>query len=425
MNNIFDFEHYTQSLHEWHQEFVELVPIKALWDMREFDRREEPKWGQEESDNDIDNLKHSIEQDGFKNPLRIEYYFYAGRAIIREGNHRVRAAFEMGLQYVPALVYVSDYDFKKNAAHLDMPSFPRSISKDDLEPFYRPSQLNISGCMTIAGEPVRADIEWAHDLIEQFEEDEPEPVSFKSIRGKITDATIGNLVSVVYDMGDHEDAHKLYPLFGSGCADYLQQEAIRDVRRDITYHAKEKEWREIFISRFEAGEAPGDLLGTDYRNYLVRLLVSNPATSVSPATVQTLPDMDLVYELEEHETYNEVCASLFKTFYDDWATRAAARKVEKFYHYYFDFVHGGDFNLENYRLSTMNEIALEFDTDRLNKFRHLQPDDTSMKDILVREFEQEGFSADYEEKREDEYYAYLDKKFTFDNIKAALKKLVK
>ena len=425
MNNIFDFERYTQNLHEWHKEFVELVPLNALWDMREFDRREEPKWGQEESDNDIEKIKHSFEQDGFKNPLRIEFYFYAGRAIIREGNHRVRAAFELGLKYVPALVYVSDYSFKKNAAHLDMPSFPRTIGKDDLEPFYRPSQLNISGCFTLDGKAAPADIEWAHDLIEQFEEDEPEPVAFKTIKGQITDASIRTMVSVVYDMSDYQDCKKLYALFGSGCGDYLQKDAAQCVRRELTGNAKVAEWRDIFINRYESDDAPGDMFGIDYRNYLVRLLVSNPATNVSPSSVTTLSDMELVYELEEHDTYDEVCSNLFKVFYEDWANRAAARKVEKFYHHYFEFVHGGDFNLEDYRLSTMDEIILEFETDRLDKFRYLKTDDTSMKDILIREFEQEGFSADYNEKREDAYYAYLDKKFTFDNIKAALKKLVK
>lgn len=425
MDNIFDFAHYTQSLHEWHQEYVELVPIKALWDMREFDRREEPKWSQERTDMTIDNLKDDVEREGFKNPIRIEYYFYAGKATIREGNHRVRAAFELGLQYVPALVYVSDSSFKKNAAHLDMPSFPRTIGRDDLEPFYRPSQLNISGCMNLDGEPVSADIEWAHDLIEQFEEDEPEPIAFKTIKGQITDATVSTLVSVVYDMSNRHDAEKLYALFARGYADYMQRNAVQYVRRDLTEYANEKEWRNVFISHFEAGENPGDMLGTDYRNYLIRLLVSNPATNVSPTSAAGLSDMELVYELEDHDAYNDVCASLYKTFYDEWATRSAERMVTKFYHYYFDFVHGGDFNLENYRLNTVDEIILEFDSDHLNKFQHLQEDDTSMKDILVREFKKEAFSAKYEAKRGNEYYAYLDKTFTFDNIKTALKKLVK
>ena len=92
----------------------ELVPIDTLIKMREFDRKIEPKYDQESSNSTIENLKISIQKEGIKSPLKIDYYQYDKRVLLVEGNHRLIAAIELGLNEYPCTVFRMKMNIPKN-----------------------------------------------------------------------------------------------------------------------------------------------------------------------------------------------------------------------------------------------------------------------------------------------------------------------
>lgn len=83
---------------------VELVPVSELVKFREFNRRVEPKWDKEDSDENINNIKKEFLTNGIKSPLIIDYYQNSRSVLLAEGNHRLSAALELGMKYLPCRV---------------------------------------------------------------------------------------------------------------------------------------------------------------------------------------------------------------------------------------------------------------------------------------------------------------------------------
>ena len=46
---------------------------------------------------------------GFTDPIMVEYNHHTGMAVVGEGNHRLQAAYELGISHVPARVARSPY----------------------------------------------------------------------------------------------------------------------------------------------------------------------------------------------------------------------------------------------------------------------------------------------------------------------------
>ena len=98
----------------------ELVPIETLIKLREFDRRVQPKYNQDDSNSTIDKLKRSFIKDGILYPLKIDYYQYDKCVLLVEGNHRLNAAIELGIKEYPCVVYrlkMSIPDNKRNVSY--------------------------------------------------------------------------------------------------------------------------------------------------------------------------------------------------------------------------------------------------------------------------------------------------------------------
>ncbi len=108
----------------WHKQdtpdslmqYAEMVPIEHLLPALEWDRRPNaPKidWpGGEQlaqgADQDYwDVLKNHIAQNGILSPIYLDYDPKTGRAHVSEGNHRIRAAQELGHTHVPVIGYRS------------------------------------------------------------------------------------------------------------------------------------------------------------------------------------------------------------------------------------------------------------------------------------------------------------------------------
>lgn len=77
------------------------VPTEWAQRFQEYDRRTNPVAG-----SDLDAIKASILEEGFRDPLIIEVGLN-GRASLIEGNHRLAAALELGLENVPVRVITS------------------------------------------------------------------------------------------------------------------------------------------------------------------------------------------------------------------------------------------------------------------------------------------------------------------------------
>jgi hypothetical protein len=77
------------------------VPTEWARQFQEYDRRANPIAG-----SDLDAIKASILQEGFRDPLIIEVGLN-GRISLIEGNHRLAAALELGLENVPVRVITS------------------------------------------------------------------------------------------------------------------------------------------------------------------------------------------------------------------------------------------------------------------------------------------------------------------------------
>jgi len=93
-----------EKLNTWQRDansnFTELLPIKALKALKEWDRKKEPKLTQEE----LETLKQSIKEEGIKEPLILKYNPVSGYALLVEGNNRIEAADKNGEYLVPVRV---------------------------------------------------------------------------------------------------------------------------------------------------------------------------------------------------------------------------------------------------------------------------------------------------------------------------------
>ncbi len=85
---------------------AELFPVSLLDKLKEYDRSREAEEDPEVRAR-IDDIKQSIQEEGFREPLMLLYNPYNGVAILGEGNHRLAAAKELGLECVPLRIYRS------------------------------------------------------------------------------------------------------------------------------------------------------------------------------------------------------------------------------------------------------------------------------------------------------------------------------
>jgi len=89
---------------EWRLK-TEFVPIEELDKLKEFDRRVTPKF--RDSDDIINDLKEKFKKEWIQSPLYIHYSLADWKAYLAEWNHRLAAAKELWMEYLPVWVDVS------------------------------------------------------------------------------------------------------------------------------------------------------------------------------------------------------------------------------------------------------------------------------------------------------------------------------
>lgn len=137
---------------EWYDKDtdVELVPVETLIKFREFDRKRTPKYNQDDSTENIAHLKYLFKKDGIKSPLIIEYSPDDNAVLLIEGNHRLNAAIDLKMDYLPARVILKKYPFSpaklKNSMKVSgvMPNEYGYIKSN-----LKPSEVGIDGAIPI------------------------------------------------------------------------------------------------------------------------------------------------------------------------------------------------------------------------------------------------------------------------------------
>lgn len=126
---------------------AELVPISELIKFREYDRRVNFKYSKKYSSDAIKQAKREFLQNGITDILIINYSQTDKKVLLVEGNHRLIAAMELGLKYLPARVYRTLFlsDDKNAMSVTGYPEDKHGYVPGDL----KPSQVGIPGCKPI------------------------------------------------------------------------------------------------------------------------------------------------------------------------------------------------------------------------------------------------------------------------------------
>lgn len=82
-----------------------LISVDILWNYREFNHHLKSRYTQEK----LDNLILDIRENGFKNPVMLEYNPYNLYCKLGEGNHRLMIAKALGLESIPCYGVRSAY----------------------------------------------------------------------------------------------------------------------------------------------------------------------------------------------------------------------------------------------------------------------------------------------------------------------------
>ena len=123
---------------------AELVPISELIKFREYDRRITFKWDKKYSKDAIENAKREFLEKGITDILIIKYSQPDKKVLLVEGNHRLVAATELGLKYLPARVYRSTSSIDNGMLVTGYPEENGYVPGD-----LKPSQVGISGCQPL------------------------------------------------------------------------------------------------------------------------------------------------------------------------------------------------------------------------------------------------------------------------------------
>jgi hypothetical protein len=147
VNEKNQIESYIESSYDY-----EWVDISTAWVYREFDRSN-PKEDRADSKKVISELSTKL-QDGFKEPLIMQYSHKYKTAYLIEGNHRLLVAKQLGFKYVPIRVTIDGYQ-KKDAEKVV--GFYAS-KYDKVDPKV-PSEIGIPNCFDKNYKPVQSEDE--------------------------------------------------------------------------------------------------------------------------------------------------------------------------------------------------------------------------------------------------------------------------
>lgn len=121
----------------------EWVKTETIWEYKEFDRSEHYQ--------NIEKLEDKLSTEGFTEPLILHYSHKYKTAYLTEGNHRLLAAKNLGIQYIPIRVTIDGVQ-KKDAE----PVLGYYSESEKVDPRV-PSEIGIPNCIDKTGKPVESE----------------------------------------------------------------------------------------------------------------------------------------------------------------------------------------------------------------------------------------------------------------------------
>ena len=130
---------------------VELVPVSELIKFREFNRKVNPKYNQDDSNDNINHLAYKFKEEGVKSPLIIEYSPDYNSVLLIEGNHRISSASDLDMEYLPARVVLKKYGkySKEQLKNIMKVSGFKADKSGYIPSNLKPSQVGIKGAKPI------------------------------------------------------------------------------------------------------------------------------------------------------------------------------------------------------------------------------------------------------------------------------------
>jgi hypothetical protein len=141
----------------------EWVDINTAWEYREFDRSKESE-NRADSNHVIEELTHKL-QDGFREPLIMQYSHKYKTAYLIEGNHRLLVARRLGYKYVPIRVTIDGLERKDTKKVVGYYAPINDIVEPSL-----PSEIGIPNCFDKNFKPVKSEEDsFQEELVIDFE----------------------------------------------------------------------------------------------------------------------------------------------------------------------------------------------------------------------------------------------------------------
>lgn len=333
---------------------VQLVPIAAIQKLREFNRRVEPKFGQAESHNKIEELKAGLITQGFTEPLIISYSADNRTAHLTEGNHRLNAAEELGLPYVPVMVLLSN-----SGSHL------RGVTVVGKQPnqyghvnnVLFPSEIGLVGCLDLQGQAVAPEPDWD----DYEDEDSPQAIQplahYVDARQPYENA---NYVEIQYN---YDDKFPVWKLFNQ-----LDLDAIYDHDSQHTPRYLDNDW---LVGDHYTIDNEESFLPESYRTYLTRLL-----------NTAYVDDMDLFDSLADDPAHKKEWLELKQLLYKNHKLKYNEFAYNSFLNTQYEDMYGGGIEGDFIK----GQPCLKYSIAGLKQFKHVHPDTKLLKEVVENEF---------------------------------------
>lgn len=108
----------------WRMVPWELVPTSTIYGYREYD------FYDLRHPDEVEKLAQSIAEEGWREPLMLEYYKGNKMVLLGEGNHRLHSARQLGLTHVPVRVWVKRTSWSRDRKRSRVSRSAKKITND-------------------------------------------------------------------------------------------------------------------------------------------------------------------------------------------------------------------------------------------------------------------------------------------------------
>lgn len=383
-----NFLHHVRNIKK--DQHTELVPLKVLWKFLEFDRAGESG----EARKNISQLQQSLYDQGFTEALIIEYYVKNKTAVLREGNHRLAAARNLQIPFIPVKVVLNKWEQRQGAKPVP------GIEPDQwghLPAMMTPSQIGIEGCRKLSGEEVQLQ-----------QGPEPENENIVNALERFSDVKAGvEMVEVTYDLLDE------WPYFQAlfDKASSIDWERIYE-GEGYVLEPDDSQLKNLHLDEYHD---PADEASISWKNYM--LSVIGEELPEQAAAVTGWSDQVELWRNAGSPKCRELYRETLRHIYWAWEEQYQREYLKAFYEEVHQGPHGETISpMEGGK----HEILLSFELEG-EAFGKIRREETLFKRALLAYFDRENFALYYEEPKQIE--VKLEHKVIMEAMDKAIDKL--